>query len=257
MKYLYGFILIVITVSNALSAEQTVESLFKEGGITGTIVISSLNGETEFRFNSERAAVEFSSASTFKIINTLIALDQGIVTNAQSAIKWDGIQREYESWNSDQTLESAFKVSCVWCYQEFARQIGKARYKEVLSNAGYGDLAEQFNLTSFWLDDGFKVSAEQQIKFLKAFYKEELAFSAGAFSTLKSIMVDEERDDFVLRAKTGWAARVSPQIGWYIGYVESKGIAWFFATNIDIESQDDLKKRKAITLSALKLVGII
>lgn len=61
----------------------------------------------------------FSPASTFKIPNTLIALNEGVVTK-DSVIVWDKKIREYESWNKDQTLLTAFKSSCVWCYQEFA-----------------------------------------------------------------------------------------------------------------------------------------
>jgi beta-lactamase class D len=51
-----------------------------------------------------------------------------------------------------------------------------------------------------------------------------------------------------------WLGR---KYGWYVGYVETKDDVWFFATNIDTKSKDDLIKRKAITLEALKIKGII
>ena len=54
-------------------------------------------------------------------------------------------------------------------------------------------------------------------------------------------------------AKTGWEGKY----GWYVGYLETKNDVWFFATNIDTKSKDDLPKRKAITLEVLKIKGII
>mgnify|MGYP000488188120 CR=1 FL=1 len=65
----------------------------------------------------------------------------------------------------------------------------------------------------------------------------------------KEIMIDEKNEDFTIRAKTGWEGKY----GWYVGYIETKDDVWFFATNIDTKSKDDLIKRKEITLEALKI----
>ena len=66
-------------------------------------------------------------------------------------------------------------------------------------------------------------------------------------------MIDEKNEDYIIRAKTGWEGKY----GWYVGFVETKNDVWFFATNIDTKSKDDLIKRKEITLEALKIKGII
>ena len=55
-------------------------------------------------------------ASTFKIPNTLIALEEGVIKDQFEVIKWDGVVRQYAPWNADQTLATAFSRSCVWCY---------------------------------------------------------------------------------------------------------------------------------------------
>ena len=72
-------------------------------------------------------------------------------------------------------------------------------------------------------------------------------------NTLKEIMIDEKNEDYTIRAKTGWEGKY----GWYVGYIETKDDVWFFSTNIDTKSKDDLPKRKEITLEALKIKGII
>ena len=64
---------------------------------------------------------------------------------------------------------------------------------------------------------------------------------------------DEKSENYVVRAKTGWEGKY----GWYVGYVETKNDVWFFALNIDTKTKEDLAKRKALTLEALKTKGII
>ena len=105
--------------SFVFAKDLELENIFKNNQIDGTIVIESLNTKKIYIYNDKRAKNLYSPASTFKIPNTLIALNEGIVTK-DSVIVWDKKIREYESWNKDQTLLTAFKSSCVWCYQEFA-----------------------------------------------------------------------------------------------------------------------------------------
>jgi beta-lactamase class D len=70
-------------------------------------------------------------------------------------------------------------------------------------------------------------------------------------------MLVEQAPTFAIRAKTGWAARVNPNVGWYVGYVETKVDSWMFATNIDVENKANLPLRQMLTNEALKAKGII
>ena len=116
--------------------------------------------------NEKRAKQQLSPASTFKILNTLIALDVGVVTSKDSVFQWDGTKRGLDAWNKDQTLQSAFKVSCVWCYQEIARNVGESRYRSALMDANYGNQRIGDQVDQFWLNGELQVSALEQINFL-------------------------------------------------------------------------------------------
>lgn len=70
-------------------------------------------------------------------------------------------------------------------------------------------------------------------------------------------MVVERNDQYTMRAKTGWAARTAPQLGWYVGYVEKPDEVWIFATNIDLRDKADLPLRQELTLRGLRAKGII
>lgn len=244
--------LMLIFSINLFASDLEIEKIFKNKEVEGTIIIESLNTKKIYIYNDQRAEMFFSPASTFKIPNTLIALNEGVVTK-DSVIIWDKKIREYESWNKDQTLQTAFKTSCVWCYQEFASKIGVEKYEKYLKSLDYGNKNIGNEITRFWLDESLEITTFEQIKFLKRLYTNDLLFKIEDINTLKEIMIDEKNEDYIIRAKTGWNGKY----GWYVGYVETKDDVWFFATNIDTKSKDDLPKRKAITLETLKLKGII
>ncbi len=76
----------------------------------------------------------FLPASTFKIPNTLIALEEGVIQNEKDIIEWDGEDKGWSQWNKDQSLETAFPLSCIWFYQELASRVGDKKIP-VLSGA--------------------------------------------------------------------------------------------------------------------------
>ena len=252
MKFKFKIFFLILLSINLFAWDKEVEEVFKKYKVEGTIVIESLNKKKINIYNDKRASELFSPASTFKIPHSLIALNEGIVKK-DSVIVWDKKIREYESWNKDQILLTAFKSSCVWCYQEFASKIGVEKYKKYLKELNYGNKKIGDDVTRFWLDESLEITTFEQIKFLKRFYTNNLPFKIEDINLLKEIMIDEKNENYTIRAKTGWDRKY----GWYVGYVETKDDVWFFSTNIDTKSKDDLPKRKAITLEALKIKGII
>ena len=252
MKFKFKIFFLILLSINLFAWDKEVEEVFKKYKVEGTIVIESLNKKKIHIYNDKRASELFSPASTFKIPHSLIALNEGIVKK-DSVIVWDKKIREYESWNKDQTLLTAFKSSCVWCYQEFASKIGVEKYKKYLKELNYGNKKIGDDVTRFWLDESLEITTFEQIKFLKRFYTNNLPFKIEDINLLKEIMIDEKNENYTIRSKTGWEGRY----GWYVGYVETKDDVWFFAMNIDTKSKDDLPKRKTITLETLRLKGII
>jgi beta-lactamase class D len=220
-------------------------------------LIESTKTGKRFVHNDTRMHQAFAVASTFKVFNTLIALEEGVIAGANAVIPWDGIRYEIAAWNKDQTLESAFKVSCVWCYQALARRVGASKYPAYLHQAKYGQLSEPFDGAQFWLDGSLTISAEQQVAFLKQLVKRSLPYRESSYDILKTIMLEEATPGYRLYAKTGWAACTTPGIGWYVGYVETAGDTWLFALNLDSRSTADLPLRKQIAMNALQIKGIL
>ncbi len=148
--------LVSLTFASANAEDHRLAKLFTERNVKGTMIISSLDSKIEFVYNKERAEKRFLPASTFKIPNTLIALDENAIANGMETIKWDGKDKGWRPWNKDQTIETAFPLSCVWFYQELAKRVGNLKYLSHLKKINYGNKKTGPELTTFWLDGDLK-----------------------------------------------------------------------------------------------------
>ena len=246
--------------SVASSSEPLAHALMSRD-VGGTIWIEDLSGERVHTNDAARAERSFRPASTFKILNSLIALEEGAVEDEHDVIEWDGVERFVKSWNKDHHLRSAIQVSAVWFYQEVARRVGEEAMRARVEASGYGNRDIGGGIDRFWLDGDLRITPREQIAFLKRLHAGDLPFSKRSQDIVKDIMVVERGDGHVMRAKTGWAlageGEEGPATGWYVGWVESGHETWFFATNIDIEKDADAKARVAATRDALLAVGAL
>ncbi len=207
--------------------------------VNGSFVLYDLNRDTYTFSNKAQFTQGFIPASTYKICNSLIGLETGVIPNENYTMKWDGVRRPVPDWNRDHTMQSAFKYSVVWYYQELARRVGGAREKFWLDKARYGNADTAGGIDRFWLTGKLRITPEQQIGFLKRLYRNELPFSPRSMDIVKKIMIADQSPKYILRAKTGWSEQDSLSIGWYVGYVEAKDDVYFFATCIQSLHADD------------------
>ncbi len=234
------------------------ESLFADAGVTGTILVADERSGEQWVWNAERAAERFCPASTFKLPHALFALDAGVLRDEFERIRWDGTEHAIAGWNGDQTLRSSMRHSTVWVYQQFARELGPERERAFLEKLGYGNRAVGDDVTTFWLDGSLRISAIEQVEFLRRLYRNQLAFAAEHQRLVKDVMINEAGRDWILRAKTGWHARSERQVGWWVGWVETPTGAVFFALNIDMPNGGvDAAKREEIGRAVLGAVGAL
>src|SRR5690606_38401939 len=128
------------------------EREFADRGVTGSIVVFAERARAWHVFDRERAQARYSPASTFKLLNALVALETGAVKEEHEVIRWDGVKRTFDDWNRDHSLASGMKYSVVWYYQEMARRIGGARMQAWLDRIDYGNRDIGGGIDRFWLD---------------------------------------------------------------------------------------------------------
>ena len=231
---------------------------YMEGkGIRGTVIIESFRQKKRYVYNAARSREAFLPASTFKIVNTLIALQERAVKDENETLKWDGRDRGVPAWNRDQNMKSAFPASCVWFYQELAKKTGNGKYLEYLGAMKYGNGKTGSRVDTFWLDGDLRISAVVQIEVLKNIYARSYRFDDRYYEILRALMVVDKNPRITVRAKTGTVSSVVPHIGWYVGYVETGEDVWFFACNLDMTRPEDALLRKEIIHTAFKEIGIV
>jgi len=199
-----------------------------------------------------RAVQRYLPASTFKIVNSLIGLETGVVLDSSQVFVWDGKQREFSVWNQNHTLLSAFQNSVVPVYQKIANQIGQQRMQHWVDTLHYGNQDISGGKEGFWLDGGLRISATEQIELLTRLHKHQLPLSRRSQDIVIDIMKMEQSNEYILRGKTGWVAATDPQLGWLVGWLEMKSETLYFALNMDVMKREDLQLRKQIGLSILR-----
>ena len=228
-----------------------------DSGLVGTFVLWEPDSARLQASDTARANKGFLPASTFKVFNSLVALQTGAVANEQEVLPWDGVKRGSPDWNEDQNMTQAIARSTVWWYQEVARRAGADRMQHWLDTVGYGNRNMADSIHLFWLQGGLHITPLEQIRFMEALYNKELPFDLAHQRTVKRILPGDSTAQWKLQGKTGWAIRESDEYGWYVGWVERNGRTAFFATNIDMKTMDDVRKRYTITYALLQREGWI
>ncbi|MBE9239712.1 class D beta-lactamase [Synechocystis salina LEGE 00031] len=235
---------------------------FRDLGVQGSILVVDQENKQILAHNPQRNETYFPVASTFKILNSLIAVESGVIQDEISVLTWDGIERELPQWNRDLNLREAFKISAVWFYQVLARRVGHARMEAWITKVGYGNqqIGTEENIDQFWLNGTLQATPQEQIQLLRRLHGNQLPFSERTVAIVKDIMITEKTPEYIIRAKTGWFGfgdYSRPNIGWYFGYVEKEDNVYFFATNIDIHAENDGPARLQLTRRCLTDLAIL
>lgn len=214
--------------------ESTVSAVF--GDTQGALVMVDTDAKTTSVFRPEVAQEKFAPCSTFKIWNTLIGLENGLITSADEEFyHWDGEKRFLPEWNRNLNLRDAFRFSCVPAYQDLARKIGPERMQAALDKLGYGDRNISSGIDLFWLPapgrETLLISPAEQAALTARLATGEVPFSAKAQAVLKDIMEVRSTLRGTLYGKTGTGGDGSGNsvLGWFMGYAENNGQTLAFA----------------------------
>lgn len=237
---------------NNVSEDPSLAKYFSDNKVEGCFALLNNNTGNFTIYNLPRYRDSaFMPASTFKIVNSLIGLQTGKITNDSMVIKWDGIVRERPEWNRDLSMYQAFRVSAVPYYQEVARRIGQPTMQAWLDSLAYGTKKIKGPIDSFWLNNSLKITPDEQLGLVKRLYFNKLPFYAAYQDIVKKAMLFEDKPEYKLSYKTGWGTKENGnQLGWVLGYIEENKHPYFFVLNI--ESKDASIDMKSVRMYILK-----
>ena len=149
---------------------------FTDAGTAGTFVGYKVDDYLVIASDKDRSGEAKLPASTFKIPNSVIALETGVVGDPDKDVfKWDGVTRSIEAWNNDHTMRSAIAVSAVPVYQEIARRIGAERMQKYVDLFEYGNRDIGGGIDQFWLTGNLRIDPVQQVDFVDRLRRGTLA----------------------------------------------------------------------------------
>jgi beta-lactamase class D len=227
---------------------------FFDVGTVGTFIGYKTDDYLMIASDKVRSGEDKLPASTFKIPNSIIALETGVVEDPDKDVfKWDGVTRSIEAWNKDHTLRSAIAVSAVPVYQEIARRIGAERMQKYLDLFEYGNRDIGGGIDQFWLTGNLRIDPVQQIDFVDRLRRGVLPVGKRSQQLACDILPVTKVGDATIRAKSGLlgAEQGKPSLGWMVGWVEKGSSRTVFAMNMDCKEPAHIAARMTVTQQCL------
>jgi beta-lactamase class D len=233
---------------------------FTDAGTAGTFVGYKVDEYLIIASDRNRSGEAKLPASTFKIPNSLIALETVVVGDPDKDVfKWDGVTRSIEAWNRDHTLRTAIAASAVPVYQEIARRIGAERMQKYVDLFEYGNRDIGGGIDQFWLTGNLRIDPVQQVDFVDRLRRGVLPVSKLSQELVRDILPVTKVGDAVIRAKSGLlGAEVGkPSLGWMVGWAEKGSEQTVFALNMDCQEPRHIAARMTLSQQCLGDIGAI
>ena len=238
-------------------------------GINGTAVIYEPTENCYQIYNQELALTQRSPCSTFKIISSLIALENGIIEPNESVHTWSGEIFWNEEWNRDINFSDAFRSSCVWYFREIIDEIGKDMIQENLNELRYGncdisDWEGRLNtnnnnpvLTGFRLESSLLISPKEQAEVMERIFGGSTDYSEETLDQLKQVMLLSEQNGagVSIYGKTGMGKAHGVVVdSWYTGFADTTDKRIYFCVYLGETDNKNVSSTKAKEIS-VKIVS--
>ena len=223
----------------------------------GSFVLYDLKNDRWSIYDMDHAALRTSPDSTYKIYDALFGLEEGIITSSDSFIAWNGEDYPFEAWNTDQDLYSAMQSSVNWYFQKIDEQLGASAVRSYIKKIGYGNESIDSDLSSYWLQSSLKISPVEQVELLTDLYSNCFGFTPENVNAVKDSICLFSSADKSFYGKTG-TGRIDGQDvnGWFVGFIETDGNTYFFATNIQNDTNATGSNATKIAKSILSDLNI-
>lgn len=216
-------------------------------GLNGEAVVYDISNRRYTMYNGDSAMTRRSPCSTFKIISSLFALENGIFEPENSTRDWSGEIFWNEDWNKDIDFSEAFRTSCVWYYRQVIDDIGKDMMQKELDKLQYGncdisDWEGRLNtnnnnraLTGFWIESSLMISPKEQVEVMERIFGDNSDYSEETLNELKQVMLvsEQERTDISIYGKTGMGKAEGIVVdAWFTGFADGTEGKIYFCVHL-------------------------
>lgn len=234
-------------ITDNIAKEEFVDYSNYFNGVNGCATIFDKQNNKYYFYNEDLCRKQVSPCSTFKIVSTLIGLNNEIITTKESTMGYDGSIYPVSEWNDELSLVNAFQTSCIWYFRHIIDEVGQSEVEKELDNLQYGncDISEwggskmnpSDDLNGFWLESSLKISPFEQVKIVANIFEGNTNYSKEDISILKDIMLVDSNNDMKLYGKTGTG---TDGHAWFVGYVENNAQRYYFAIYLSDNTADNI-----------------
>ena len=227
------------------------------GEYKGSFVLYNLKNDAWSIHDIDRATLRVAPNSTYKIYNALFGLEEGIITPENSFIAWNGEKYPFDTWNTDQTLPSAMNSSVNWYFQAIDKQLGVADLNNYIKKIEYGNENMSGDFSTYWMESSLKISPIEQVELLIKLQNNSFGFVPENINAVKKAIYLSSSDTGTFYGKTGTGRVNGKDVnGWFVGFIETTDNTYFFATNIEADSNATGSNAAEITISILSDMNI-
>lgn len=238
-------------------------------GFNGAAVFYEAAENRYWVYNQELADARRSPCSTFKIVSSLIALENGIIKPGQSVREWSGEIFWNAEWNRDLDFSDAFHASCVWYFREAIDEIGKETMQKELDRLSYGncdisDWEGRLNtnnqnpaLTGFWIESSLLISPKEQADVIERIFSGETGYAEESVNQLRQVMLlSEQREAGIsIYGKTGMGKAQGIVVdAWFAGFAEQDEKRVSFCVYLGETDRQNVSSMKAKEI-AIKIIS--
>jgi len=211
-------------------------------GLKGCFLLYNMKtGAFDKVIGEEVCKERFPACSTFKVPLAVMAFDSGVLKDENVVYKWDGKSGMRPEEKRDQNAKTWMRDSVVWFSQRLTPQLGAKRVQKYLDGFEYGNRDMSAGLTQAWLvspskNAGLKISAYEQVEFMKKLWTDSLPVSKRAMKLTREITyLETSPKGFVLNGKTGSGFYDSDRklnFGWFIAHLQKGDQEYIAVANL-------------------------
>lgn len=227
-------------------------------------------GAFEKVINAEICKERFPACSTFKVPLAVMAFDAKVLKDENTVSKWNGVKDVREAANKDHTAQTWMRDSVVWYSQRITPKLGKKKFQKYLNDFNYGNKDLSAGIKQAWLEapskkSGLKISAYEQVEFMKALWQNKLPVSERSMQLTRDITyLETSPKGFKLNGKTGsnfYDKEHKVHFGWFIAHIQNDNQEYIAVTNFKDLTPNDVgnyggPRAKALTKEILADQGL-
>ena len=212
---------------NNVKNDPNIVKLLDSANVKGTFALME-NGSGQFTITNLTLYKDSSYAplNTFFAIPALIGLDKGFISHDTS------------SWVS---LDSANY------YNAIIEKIGRPSLLKTIDSLHYGKGIVSNELNSFWKNGSLRISADEQLGFIKKLYFGQLSFQKRSQEIFKKMILKENNANYQLSYIQGTDENNTDSF-WIVGYVEENKHPYFFVMHLAAKNNKLFDEASAVTL---------